>query len=97
MNTRNPLLAPAAHTVITASPAALIGIFEPDVQLAIWQRPVDQAITDYLEASRLQVRAPISPTRPSAPGATPSQRTWGTWPNSSGIFSTVHASAGASK
>lgn len=52
MNARNPFLAPAAHTLITASPAALIGIFEPDVQLAIWPRPVDQAIADYLEASR---------------------------------------------
>jgi hypothetical protein len=55
MNARNPFLAPAAHTLITASPAALIGIFEPDVQLAIWQRPVDQAIADYLEASRLHL------------------------------------------
>jgi hypothetical protein len=34
------------------SPAALVGIFEPDVQLAIWQRPADPLIADYLEASR---------------------------------------------
>jgi hypothetical protein len=55
MNARTDHFAPASHTVITSAPAALIGIFEPDVQLAIWQRPVDQAITDYLEASRLHL------------------------------------------
>ena len=55
MNARSDLLGPAFHTVITSSPAALIDIFEPDVQLAIWQRPVDPAIADYLEASRLHL------------------------------------------
>jgi hypothetical protein len=55
MNALTDLLAPAAHMIVTASPAALIGIFEPDVQLAIWQRPVDPAIADYLEANRLHL------------------------------------------
>lgn len=52
LNTLEPGFAPASHTVIAASPAALIGIFEPDVQLAIWQRPVDPVIADYLDAAR---------------------------------------------
>lgn len=39
MNARPDLLAPTSHTVIASSPAALIDIFQPDVQLAVWQRP----------------------------------------------------------
>jgi len=52
MNARHDLPAHTTHTLVTRSPAALVGIFEPDVQLAIWQRPADPLIADYLEASR---------------------------------------------
>lgn len=52
MNARTDLPTLTSHTVITSTPAALVDIFQPDVQLAIWQRPMDQVITDYLEANR---------------------------------------------
>ena len=52
MNARHHLSTHASHTLVTHSPAALVGIFEPDVQLAIWQRPADPLIASYLEASR---------------------------------------------
>ncbi|WP_079437348.1 DUF1826 domain-containing protein [Zoogloea sp. LCSB751] len=52
MNAPTNLFTPTSRTVITSNPAALIDIFQPDVQLAVWQRPIDQAIADYLEANR---------------------------------------------
>lgn len=55
MNARPDLLAPISHTVIASSPAALIDIFQPDVQLAVWQRPIDQAIAGYLGTNRLHL------------------------------------------
>lgn len=43
------------HTIYSPAPAALIDIFEPEVQLAIWQRPADPAIAAYLDTNRHQL------------------------------------------
>ena len=40
------------HTLLGTTPGTLIDIFEPEVQLAVWQRPADPAIATYLEANR---------------------------------------------
>lgn len=40
------------HTLLGTTPGTLIDIFEPEVQLAVWQRPADPAIVAYLEANR---------------------------------------------